>query len=73
MLRAPKSASALFMEENGEEKPPGPEDGESPADATWTGGCAFGLTAEPFAQPTAACSKAAFAVKFWRICKVPPK
>jgi hypothetical protein len=77
MLRAPKSASALLIEENGEELPMEPPiglaDGESPAEATSTGACALGSTAEPFAPPTAARSRSAFAVKFCTMRKVPPK
>src|SRR5580704_17536053 len=77
MLLAPKSASALLIEENGEDVPDvlpnGPVDGESPAEATWTGDCALGSTAEPFAPPTAACSRSTFAVKFCTMRKVPPK
>jgi hypothetical protein len=76
MLLAPKSASALLIPENGElipaEPPMGLADGESPAEATWTGDCALGSTDEPFAPPTAARSRSAFAVKFWTICKAPP-
>src|SRR5579864_7449723 len=77
MLLAPKSASALFIEENGETVPEllpnGPADGESPAEATWTGDCALGSTDELFAPPTAACNSSAFAVKFCTMRKVPPK
>ena len=73
MLRAPKSASALFIDENGEENGVGPDVGDNPAEATSTGAWALGFTDELFAPLTAACSKSAFAVKFWTIRKVPPK
>jgi hypothetical protein len=73
MLLAPKSASALLIEEKGEDvaadPPNGLADGESPADAT----CALGSTDELFAPPTAARSRSAFAVKFCTMRKVPPK
>ena len=73
ILRAPKSASALLMEENGDEIPAEPVDGDSPAEATSTGAWAFGSTEEFFTPPTAARNKSAFAVKFCIIRKVPPK
>src|SRR5271168_4940708 len=64
MLRAPKSASALLIPENGDEvacaPPNGLADGESPAEATSTGDCALGSTAEPFAPETAARNRSAF-------------
>src|SRR5580700_8883333 len=72
MLLAPKSASALLIPEKGEDVPCAPPnglaDGDSPAEATSTGPCALGSTAEPFAPDTAARNRSAFAVKFCTIC-----
>jgi hypothetical protein len=73
MLLAPKSASALLIEENGEEKPVAPDDGDSPAEATSTEACALGSTEEFLTPPTAARSRSAFAVKFCTMRRVPPK
>src|SRR5215813_13237912 len=68
MLRAPKSAAALLREEN-------PRPGDKPADATVTEASedAFGSTEELLTPETAARRVSAFAVKFWRIRRVPPK
>src|SRR5271169_6086042 len=63
-LRTPKSASALLRD--------GPIDGGA-NDATITGSCAFGDTADPLMPITTCFNRLASAVKFCEMCTLPPK